>query len=144
MKTPWTIRDNQRVILNLTTVGINRWEFQLCFTTRKSCKKYIDIWAAVNNDVCGHSWVDSPIIFTRDCVTHDNYWRITPLVTTNIVINESPYIILYCIWFSNIFHWLIFSPLHVRLSLGKCYGLHWGYIDIASGNGLMLPDLNKC
>ena len=44
---------------------------------------------------CGHSWGDSPIIYTRDCDTHESYWRITPLMTTNIVINGSPYIILY-------------------------------------------------
>ena len=49
--------------------------------------------AAVDKDVCGHSWGDSPIIFTRDCVTCENYWRITPLVTTSIGINGSPYTI---------------------------------------------------
>ena len=35
------------------------------------------------------------MIFTRDCVTRENYWRITPLVTRNIVINGSPYTIPY-------------------------------------------------
>ena len=38
------------------------------------------IWAAVNNDVCGHEWCDSPLIFNRDCVTRENYWRITNII----------------------------------------------------------------
>ena len=74
---------------------VGRWGFSsiyLCFGNRKFRKKLNDIWAAVNNDVCAHSWGDLPIILTRDCVIRDNYWRITPLVTTNIVINGSPYI----------------------------------------------------
>ena len=33
------------------------------------------------NNNRGYSWGDSPIIFTSDCVIHENYWRITPLVT---------------------------------------------------------------
>ena len=62
-------------------------------------KIYNNIWAAVDNDVCGHKWGDSPIIFTSDTVTSENYWRITSRVTTNIVINGSPYIILFLTWF---------------------------------------------
>ena len=48
----------------------------------------------VKNDVCGHEWGDSPINFTSDGVTSENYWRITTK-TTNIVINGSPYIIFF-------------------------------------------------
>ena len=70
------------------------------------------VLAAVNNHVCGHKCGDSPIIITRDCVTWDydivvpgvtseNYWRITSRVTTNIVINGSPYVILFLTWFSD-------------------------------------------
>ena len=55
----------------------------------------------VNNDVCGHEWGDSPIIFTSDAVTSENYWRITSRVTTNIVINGSTYIILFLTLFSS-------------------------------------------
>ena len=62
---------------------------------------YNSIWAAVNNDVCGHEWGDSPIIFTSDSVTSENYWQITSRVTTNIVINGSPYIISFLTWFSS-------------------------------------------
>ena len=29
----------------------------------------------------GHSWGDLPMIFTRDFVTRENHWQITPLVT---------------------------------------------------------------
>ena len=56
------------------------------------------IRAAVNNDVCGHEWGDSPIIFTSDAATSEKYWRITSQVTTNIVINGTPYIILFLLW----------------------------------------------
>ena len=41
------------------------------------------------------------MIFIRDYVTRENYWRIAPLVTTNIVINDSPYIIIFLTWFSS-------------------------------------------
>ena len=34
-------------------------------------------------------------------VTSENYWRITSRVTTNTVINSSPYIILFLTWFSG-------------------------------------------
>ena len=44
----------------------------------------------MNDDAFGHSWGNRPIIFTRDCVTRENYCRIIPLV-----IHGSPYIILY-------------------------------------------------
>ena len=40
-----------------------------------------NIWVDVNNDAFGHKWGDSPIIFTTDAVTSENYWRITPRVT---------------------------------------------------------------
>ena len=42
-----------------------------------------NIWVAVNKDVFGHEWGDSPIIFTSDTVTSKNYWRITPAVIKN-------------------------------------------------------------
>ena len=44
----------------------------------------------------------SPIIFMSGAVTSENYWRITLQVTANIVINGSPYIILFLTWFSGI------------------------------------------
>ena len=37
----------------------------------------------MNNDLFVHSWGDLPIIFTRDCITRDNYWWINPRVTKN-------------------------------------------------------------
>ena len=36
-----------------------------------------------------------PIIFTRDCVTPKNHWRIPTHMTKEIVIHINPYIILY-------------------------------------------------
>ena len=35
----------------------------------------------MNNDFWGHSWGDSPMIFTRDFVTRENHWQIASLVT---------------------------------------------------------------
>ena len=35
------------------------------------------------------------MIFSRDCVTRENYWRITQLVSTNIAFHGSPYNNLY-------------------------------------------------
>ena len=37
----------------------------------------------MNNDVFGRECSDSPIIFTSDAVTIENYWRITSWVTKN-------------------------------------------------------------
>ena len=51
--------------------------------------------------VFGHEWGDSPIIFTSDAVTSENYWRITPRVTKNIVIHGNPYGILFLTYFSG-------------------------------------------
>ena len=31
--------------------------------------------------IFGHSWGDLPLIFTRDFVTRENHWQITPIVT---------------------------------------------------------------
>ena len=50
-------------------------------------------------------WGDSPIIFTRDCITCENYWWFTPLVTTNIVFNVSPYTILYLLQLGTLLLW---------------------------------------
>ena len=33
--------------------------------------------------IFGHSWCDLPLIFSRDFVTRENHWQITPLVTKN-------------------------------------------------------------
>ena len=44
---------------------------------------YLNIWVAMNNDLFVHSWGDLPIIFTRDCITRDNYRRIIPRVSKN-------------------------------------------------------------
>ena len=35
----------------------------------------------MNNDFFSHSWGDLPMIFTRDFVTRENHWQITPVVT---------------------------------------------------------------
>ena len=48
-----------------------------------------------NKIIYGLLWGDSPMIVSSDCTTLENYWRITPFVTTNIVFNDSPYTILY-------------------------------------------------
>ena len=40
-------------------------------------------------------------ILTSDAVTSEKYWRITSRVTTNIIINGIPYIILFLTWFSG-------------------------------------------
>ena len=42
---------------------------------------------------------DYPLIY--DCVTRENYWRITPLVTKSIIIHGKPYTILYDPYFSG-------------------------------------------
>ena len=71
--------------------AIDRSEFALnylCFRTTKRIK-FLGITRFV------HSWRDSPIIFNRDCVIHENCWRITPLRTKNIIIHGNAYIILY-------------------------------------------------
>ena len=48
----------------------------LCgFRTQKlACNKWNNALLTGNNDF-GHSWVDSPVIFTRDCVTWENHGR---------------------------------------------------------------------
>ena len=35
----------------------------------------------MNNKFFGHSWGDLPMIFTRDFITRENHWQITPLMT---------------------------------------------------------------
>ena len=35
----------------------------------------------MNNDFWGHSWGHLPMIFTRDFITRENLWQITPLLT---------------------------------------------------------------
>ena len=52
------------------------------------------MWTAVNNDVCGHEWADSPIIFTSDCVTPENYWQITSWVrkTREIMLGQGKFV----------------------------------------------------
>ena len=90
------------------------------FSTRKSCQKLNSIWAAVNNDACGHSWGDSPKICPHDCVTRENFWRITPLMTTKIVINGTPYTILHIIY-----KWLeeIWCSFYCEIHLGLFFYL---------------------
>ena len=104
----------------------------------------------LTHDVSGHSWGDTPIICTSDAVTRKNYWRFTPLVTTNIVINGSPYIILYIIelfwrmvglWFvswlelevtsTNVYFPLLWSKCMNRntWSLGTILHRPWIYLN---------------
>ena len=40
---------------------------------------------------------DLPMIFTHECVTHDNHWQITPLMIKKIVTHGTQYIIIYTV-----------------------------------------------
>ena len=70
-----------------------------------------------------------------DAVTSENYWRITPLMTTNIVINYSLYIIVFYTWFSGsetqINRWTPIdrSPVHCCGIVTSPKHLLWRHFD---------------
>ena len=72
------------------------------------------MWVAVNSDIFGHEWGDSPIISTSDAVTRENYWRNHPTgIKKNLAIHGNAYIILILtcfFWHYNTRRWPMISP----------------------------------
>ena len=67
----------------------------LCFSPETQVRnKMIYGLSQKKPQVFSHPWGDSPIIFTRDCVTRENHWWLTSLEVKNIEINGTPYVIL--------------------------------------------------
>ena len=87
-------RKSYLAILSMLRNLRENWEILECMWLN-----WLNDW--LNNDGCGHKWVIRRIIFTSDTVTNENYWWIASRVTTNIVINDSPHIILFLTWFSR-------------------------------------------